>query len=269
MGERIELEDLQLAYEDRGPASPGGSTVVFVHGLGGSAYSWWGQLAACEERGHRAVAYDQRGAGRSSKPPGPYSIELWARDLERLLDGLEVERAMLVGHSVGCMIAEHAAVRLGERVRGLALIGGALRWRPEAGPVFEERVRLARAGRMDEIARAVAETGLSERCRRREPCAARPLLRADRLKRPAGLRRVVGGDGRRRDGRARAGRLPHARPLRRARPGDAAGLLRGHRRRDSERPRRRGRGRGALVPARGRRAAVSALLLEFLDEIAT
>jgi 3-oxoadipate enol-lactonase len=169
MGERIELEDLQLAYEDLGPTSPGGSTVVFVHGLGGSAYSWWGQLAACEERGHRAVAYDQRGAGRSSKPPGPYSIELWARDLERLLDGLEVERATLVGHSVGCMIAERAAVRLGERVRGLALIGGALRWRPEAGPVFEERVRLARAGRLDEIARAVAETGLSERCRREDP----------------------------------------------------------------------------------------------------
>ena len=86
MGERIELEDVQLAYEDRGPASPEGSTVVFVHGLGGSAYSWWGQLAACEERGHRAVAYDQRGAGRSSRPPGPYSIELWAEDLERLLD---------------------------------------------------------------------------------------------------------------------------------------------------------------------------------------
>jgi 3-oxoadipate enol-lactonase len=169
MGEHIELEDVQLAYEDRGRDSRGGSTVVFVHGLGGSAYSWWGQLAACEERGHRAVAYDQRGAGLSSKPPGPYSIELWARDVEGVLDALEVERATLVGHSVGCMIAEHAAVRLGERVQGLALIGGALRWRPEARPVFEERVRLAREGRMDRIARAVAETGLSERCRKRNP----------------------------------------------------------------------------------------------------
>lgn len=169
MGERIELEDVQLVYEDRGPASPRGSTVVFVHGLGGSSYSWWAQLAACEERGRRGVAYDQRGAGRSSKPPGPYSIELWARDVELLLDALEVERATLVGHSVGCMIAEHAAVRLGDRVRGLVLIGGALRWRPEAGPVFEERVRLARAGRMDEIARAVAETGLSQACRERNP----------------------------------------------------------------------------------------------------
>jgi len=169
MGERIELEDVRLAYEDRGEGSAQGHTVVFLHGLGGSSYSWWGQLAACEERGHRVVAYDQRGAGRSSRPPGPYSIGLWAEDLERLLDGLEIEHATLVGHSVGCMIAEHATVRLGERVRGLVLIGGALRWRPEAGPVFEERVRLARAGRMDEIAQAVAQTGLSERCRQQDP----------------------------------------------------------------------------------------------------
>jgi pimeloyl-ACP methyl ester carboxylesterase len=169
MGERIDVEDVRLVYEDRGEGSLEGSAVVFLHGLGGSSYSWWGQLAACEERGHRAVAYDQRGAGRSSRPPGPYSIELWAEDLERLLDGLEVERATLVGHSVGCMIAEHAAVRLGERVRGLATIGGALRWRPEAGPVFEERIRLARSGRMDEIAQAVAQTGLSERCREQNP----------------------------------------------------------------------------------------------------
>ena len=169
MGEQIELEDVRLVYEDRGDGSPDRPAVVFLHGLGGSSYSWWAQLAACTGHGYRAIAYDQRGAGRSSMPPGPYSIELWAEDLERLLDGLEVERATLVGHSVGCMIAEHAAVRLGERVRGLALIGGALRWRPEAGPVFEERVRLARAGRMDEIAQAVAQTGLSERCRQRDP----------------------------------------------------------------------------------------------------
>ena len=169
MGERIELEDVQLVCEDRGGASPEGSAVVFIHGLGGSAYSWWAQLAAFEERGHRAIAYDQRGAGRSSRPPGPYSVALWARDVEGMLDALELEWAMLVGHSVGCMIAEQAAVRLGARVRGLALIGGALRWRPESGPVFEERVRLARSGRMDEIARAVAATGLSERCRQRNP----------------------------------------------------------------------------------------------------
>ncbi len=169
MPKRLELDGIAIAYEERGISAADGPAAVFVHGLGGSSYSWWAQLAACEAGGRRAIAYDQRGAGRSDKPSGPYSVELWARDLERVLDLLGVERALLVGHSVGCMIAEHAAVRLGDRVAGLALVGGALRWRAEAAPVFEQRVRLAREGRMDEIAATVAETGLSERCRRENP----------------------------------------------------------------------------------------------------
>jgi pimeloyl-ACP methyl ester carboxylesterase len=164
--DRLDIGEVTLAYEDTGG---GGPPVVFVHGLGGSAYAWWNQLAECRRRGVRGIAYDQRGAGLSDKPVGPYSVEGWAQDLRRLLDGLGVERAALAGHSVGCMVAEHAAVRLGDRVTALALCGGALRWRPEAGEVFEQRARLARAGRMDEIAETVASTGLSERARSEDP----------------------------------------------------------------------------------------------------
>jgi 3-oxoadipate enol-lactonase len=163
---RIEIDGLTLAYEDTGNAGP---CVLFLHGLGGSVNAWLAQLEACRGRGWRGVAYDQRGAGRSDKPQGPYSVELWAEDAVRVLDALGIERAALVGHSVGCMVAEHAAARLGERVWALAVCGGALRWRPEAGPVFEERVKLARAGRMNEIAATVATTGLSERCRQEDP----------------------------------------------------------------------------------------------------
>jgi len=168
MAQRLELEDVTIAYEER--AGRGGHVaIVLVHGLGGSFHSWWAQLAAGGEHGHRTIAYDQRGAGLSSKPAGPYSVELWARDLVRVIDALGVERPLLVGHSVGCMTCQHASVLLGDRVAGLVTIGGALRWREEAGPVFTERVRLARAGRMDEIAATVVGTGLSERCRRDDP----------------------------------------------------------------------------------------------------
>jgi 3-oxoadipate enol-lactonase len=70
---------------------------------------------------------------------------------------------------VGCMVAQQAAARLGGRVAGLVTIGGALRWRDEAAPVFEERVKLARAGRMDEVADTVVQTGLSEARRSQDP----------------------------------------------------------------------------------------------------
>lgn len=166
MAERIEIDGVTLAYEDSGA---GGPAVVLVHGLGGSANGWLAQLAACQERGWHGVAPDQRGAGRSDKPAGPYSVELWAADLERLLVGLGIERAALVGHSVGCMVVEQAAARLGDRVWALALCGGMLEWPPEARPVFAERARLARSGDMDAVAEAVAAGALSERCRRTDP----------------------------------------------------------------------------------------------------
>ena len=166
MTERIEIDGLTLAYEDTGSEGP---VVLFLHGLGGSANAWLAQLEACRQRGWRGIAYDQRGAGRSDKPPGPYSVEQWVLDACGLLDALRVERVAIIGHSVGSMISAHAAVRLRERPWALAVCGGALAWRPEAGPVFERRVELARAGRMDEIAAGVAITGLSARCRAEDP----------------------------------------------------------------------------------------------------
>jgi pimeloyl-ACP methyl ester carboxylesterase len=163
---RVEIDGAELAHTDTGGDGP---AVVLVHGLGGSAYAWWAQLAALRRAGYRAIALDQRGAGRSSAAPGPYSVERWAEDVERLLEGAGVERAALVGHSVGCMVAEHAALRLGGRATALALCGGAPAWPEPALEVFEQRAELARAGRMDEIAEAVATGGLSERCRAERP----------------------------------------------------------------------------------------------------
>jgi len=164
--DRIRVADgVQLAVAEAGE----GPAVVFVHGLGGSSYAWLPVLRLCADAGYRAIAYDQRGAGLSAKPRGPYSVELWASDLVGLLDARGIEQAALVGNSVGGMVAERAALALGERCFALAMVGSALEWAPAAGPVFAERERLARQGRMDEIAAAVAQTALSERCRAASP----------------------------------------------------------------------------------------------------
>ena len=166
MAKRVEVNGVTLAYED---SAGDGPAVVFVHGLGGSVESWRAQLAATAAAGYRAIAYDQRGAGLSSKPPGPYSAELWADDLLALIEELGLDRVALVGNSVGCMVAANAAAELGDRCWAIATIGGALAWRPEAAPVFAERVELARAARMDEIADTVAGTGISEARRTADP----------------------------------------------------------------------------------------------------
>jgi 3-oxoadipate enol-lactonase len=160
----VDIGRVELAVESAGE----GPAVVFVHGLGGVAEAWRGQLDRFGGP-FRAIAYDQRGAGRSDRPPGPYSVEGWAADLVALLDTLGVERAALVGHSVGCMVAEHAALALEGRCAALAMLGGAPAWPEQANPVFEERARLARGGRLREVAEAVSGTGLSERAHAERP----------------------------------------------------------------------------------------------------
>ena len=166
MTERVEVRGAALAYEDSGGDGP---AVVLVHGLGGSLYGWRAQARALAGAGYRAIAYDQRGAGLSAKPPGPYSVEGWAEDLVGLADALGLERVAICGHSMGCMVAEHAALALGERCWALALCGGRAGWPEGADETFAERARLAREGRIDAVAEAVAQGGLSERCRAEQP----------------------------------------------------------------------------------------------------
>jgi pimeloyl-ACP methyl ester carboxylesterase len=67
------------------------------------------------------------------------------------------------------MVAQRAALALGDRTWALVLCGGAAAWPSDWGPGFEERADLARAGRMDENAAAVAERGLSEQSRAADP----------------------------------------------------------------------------------------------------
>jgi 3-oxoadipate enol-lactonase len=165
MAERVDVGEVELAYERRGE----GPAIVFVHGLGGGKWAWGETADAVAEAGFDAVAIDMRGAGDSDKPPGPYSVEGWSADLVALLDALRIDHVMLVGHSVGCMVVEHAAVALEDRCPALAMLGGAIRWADGFNEVLAERAELARAGRMGEIAEAVAAAGFSEQAREERP----------------------------------------------------------------------------------------------------
>ncbi len=112
----FERGGVRIHYEVGGSGSP----VLLVMGLGTPAVGWAEQLPAFRAR-HRTVAFDNRGCGRSGTPPGPWTIADMAEDAVAVLDHLGIERAHLVGISMGGMIAQEIAIARPERVGALVL----------------------------------------------------------------------------------------------------------------------------------------------------
>lgn len=96
-----------------------GPAVLLVHGFPGSSYSWRHQVPVLAGSGHRVVAVDTRGYGRSDRPEGGYDAETVERDLLGLLDALDVETAVVVGQDFGSRYAWNLARHHPERVRGV------------------------------------------------------------------------------------------------------------------------------------------------------
>jgi pimeloyl-ACP methyl ester carboxylesterase len=102
-------------------AGPEGPVVLLAHGFPELGYSWRHQLPALASAGYRAVAPDQRGYGRSSRPDAieEYDIRHLVGDLVGVLDDLDAADAVVVGHDWGSMVASHLALLHPDRVRGL------------------------------------------------------------------------------------------------------------------------------------------------------
>jgi pimeloyl-ACP methyl ester carboxylesterase len=107
---------IELYYEEHGSGDP----LLLIMGLAADSQAWMFQVPDFAGR-YRTIAFDNRGVGRSSKPPGPYTIHEMADDAAGLLDALDIRRAHVVGVSMGGMIAQELALRHPERVRGLVL----------------------------------------------------------------------------------------------------------------------------------------------------
>ncbi|MDA0365428.1 MAG: alpha/beta hydrolase [Chloroflexi bacterium] len=106
--------DLYYGVHGEGP-----ETIVFAHGAGGNHLSWWQQVPHFRER-YRCVTFDHRGFGQSVDRSGE-GIAAFRRDLEQLLDALEVADAVLVGQSMGGFTVLPFAVAHPERVRALLM----------------------------------------------------------------------------------------------------------------------------------------------------
>ena len=99
----------------------GGLPVLFIHGFGANLSHWAAQLEHLRPA-RRASAMDLRGHGRSAPPAiGEYAVDAQAADVRAVLDGLDLDRAVLVGHSLGGAIAISFAGSDPDRVAGLVL----------------------------------------------------------------------------------------------------------------------------------------------------
>ncbi len=104
---------------------PDGQPVLFLHGFSDSWFSW-SLVADRLPPGFRAIMPDQRGHGGSAKPACCYALADLTADAVAVLDALGIERAAVVGHSMGSFVAQRVATEHPARVSKLALLGSAV-----------------------------------------------------------------------------------------------------------------------------------------------
>jgi pimeloyl-ACP methyl ester carboxylesterase len=132
----------QIHSEEHGPAD--GEPTLLIQG-GEASLLWWPAelIDALVASGRRVIVYDNRDTGLSEYVTEPYALEDMAADAVDLLDALDIDRAHVVGLSMGGMIAQLVALRAPERVRSLALLC------TTPGP--DERLEPAPEGVFDDI----------------------------------------------------------------------------------------------------------------------
>lgn len=128
------VNDINIYYEIYGVGEP----LLLIEGLGYAMWMWDKQIDAFS-REFQVIMFDNRGVGKSDKPDMPYSIELMAKDAAELMKHLGIDRAHVLGVSMGGIIAQALAVIYPQFVHTLTLVcttfGG-----PQAVPVPEETV---------------------------------------------------------------------------------------------------------------------------------
>ncbi|SDZ69552.1 aminoacrylate hydrolase [Variovorax sp. YR266] len=131
-----------LHYEVHGP-SDAAATVLLSSGLGGSAGFWQPQLGALIAAGHRVIAYDQRGTGRSPAAlPEMYAIEDMAKDVLEILDATNTSQCHFAGHALGGLVGLQLALDAPSRIASLVLINAWSKPNPHSARCFDARLAL-------------------------------------------------------------------------------------------------------------------------------
>ena len=110
------LNGVNINYQVQGQGEP----LVMIMGFTAGRSGWMPQIPVFKKY-YRVITFDNRGIGKSDKPPGPYSTKMMADDTVRLMDLLGIEKAHIMGVSMGGMIAQELAINYPQRVLKLVL----------------------------------------------------------------------------------------------------------------------------------------------------
>lgn len=150
---QIQVGDVAIEYRFDGPGD--GPVMLLSNSLASNLGMWDHQVPALTAAGFRVLRYDSRGHGGSSVPPGPYDIDDLTADAAGLLDALELPQAVVMGCSMGGMVAQRLATLHPRRVRALLLTATACH---VGGPeVWEQRIATVRAGGMPAVVDATVD----------------------------------------------------------------------------------------------------------------
>jgi len=183
----ISIGDTTINYDQSGA----GTDLVLIHGLGGDLHLW-DRAAPIFARHHRVLRYDVRGFGASGKPPGPYSADLFSRDLYALLAACGVRHTHVVGYSMGGVIAQRFALDYRALVRSVVLVSTSSEVGAAAAATWQRLAeRLEQAGfdaRTADMSRAFAPgfadrfpavlSDVNRRTAANDPCAYASAARA-------------------------------------------------------------------------------------------
>ncbi|MFI0844021.1 alpha/beta fold hydrolase [Mesorhizobium sp. IMUNJ 23232] len=147
-----------------------GFPLVMIHGLGGTSNMFFPQMQALS--GFRVVRVDLPGSGRSPRPVDALSIEGMAQAVLKVMEATGVEKAHVVGHSMGTIVAQQIAAERPEAVASLVLFGALAEPAEATRNGLQARAKLARSGGMSDIADQIVANAISAHTREHFPAAA-------------------------------------------------------------------------------------------------
>lgn len=170
-----------------------GENLVLIHGAGDNLNMWYHQVPVFS-RSHCVITYDVRGAGKTDRPEGEYSISLFAKDAYELMKGIKLESACFLGYSMGGRIALELALNHPEMVKALILANSSISLAPASPEAAERRrqmLELLEKGETGKFAEMMTTSAFSPGFRSKNPAEFEKYMKVKLQSKPDGVARII------------------------------------------------------------------------------